>query len=227
MADTLPFDPRASEQRFQLLINAVTDYAIYMLEPTGHIVTWNSGARRFKGYEAEEIIGRHFSAFFTDEDRAAELPARILRTAAEEGRFESEGWRVRKDGTRFWAQVVVDPIHADDGALIGFAKVTRDVTERREAERSLYESEQRFRMLVQGVRDYAIYMLDPDGTVSNWNAGAESLNQWDIQVNRLWSSRLCSIDTVQLIDQGSHSYSGTVFLGEFVPYQRVRTSDAR
>jgi PAS domain S-box-containing protein len=172
MADDLPFDPRASEQRFQLLINAVTDYAIYMLEPTGHVLTWNSGARRFKGYEAEEIIGRHFSAFFTDEDKAAELPARILRTAAEDGRFESEGWRVRKDGSRFWAQVVVDPIFGEDGALIGFAKVIRDITERRQAERALYESEQRFSMLVQGVRDCAIYMLDPEGRVSNWNAGA-------------------------------------------------------
>jgi PAS domain S-box-containing protein len=175
MADQPQFDPALAERRFQLLINAVTDYAIYMLEPTGHIVTWNSGARRFKGYEAEEIIGRHFSAFFTDEDKQAGLPARILRTAAEEGRFESEGWRVRKDGSRFWAQVVVDPIYADDGALIGFAKITRDITERCAAERALYESEQMFRMLVQGVRDYAIYMLDTDGRVSNWNAGAQQI----------------------------------------------------
>src|SRR3954468_12346747 len=110
MADQLQLDTDVSEQRFRLLINAVTDYAIYMLEPSGHIATWNPGARRFKGYEAEEIIGRHFSAFFTEEDKAAGLPARILRTAAEEGRFEAEGWRVRKDGTRLWAQVVVDPI---------------------------------------------------------------------------------------------------------------------
>ena len=175
MADQPQFDAHVSEQRFQLLINAVTDYAIYMLEPTGHVATWNSGAKRFKGYEAPEIIGRHFSAFFTDEDREAGLPAHILRTAREEGRFESEGWRVRKDGSRFWAQVVVDPILGDDGALIGFAKITRDVTERREAERALFESEQRFRMLVQGVHDYAIYMLDPEGRVANWNAGAEQI----------------------------------------------------
>jgi len=175
MADQPGFDAQTSEQRFQLLVNAVTDYAIYMLEPTGHIVTWNSGARRFKGYEAEEIIGRHFSAFFTDEDKEAGLPARILRTAAEEGRFESEGWRVRKDGTRFWAQIVVDPILGDDGALLGFAKITRDITERRSAERALYESEQRFSMLVQGLRDYAIYMLDAQGRVSNWNAGAREI----------------------------------------------------
>ena len=175
MADQPHFDKHLAEHRFQLLVNAVTDYAIYMIEPTGHIATWNAGARRFKGYEASEIIGRHFSTFFTDEDKATDLPGRILSTAAEQGRFESEGWRVRKDGTRFWAQVVVDPIRAEDGTLLGFAKITRDITERREAERRLFESEQRFRTLVQGVRDYAIYMLEPDGTVSNWNAGAEAI----------------------------------------------------
>jgi PAS domain S-box-containing protein len=175
MADQPHFNTHVAEQRFQLLVNAVTDYAIYMLEPSGHIATWNAGARRFKGYEAGEIIGTHFSAFFTEEDKAADLPGQILRTATDEGRFESEGWRVRKDGTRFWAQVVVDPIRAEDGTLLGFAKITRDITERREAQRALHESEQRFRMLVEGVRDYAIYMLDPDGTVSNWNAGAEAI----------------------------------------------------
>src|SRR4051812_18562605 len=175
MADQPHFDAHATEKRFQLLVNAVTDYAIYMLEPSGHIATWNAGARRFKGYEAGEIIGRHFSAFFTDEDKASDLPGRILRAAAERGRFETEGWRVRKDGTRFWAQVVVDPIRAEDGILLGFAKITRDITEKRAAQQALHESEQRFRMLVQGVRDYAIYMLAPDGTVSNWNAGAESI----------------------------------------------------
>ncbi|HEV2817081.1 MAG TPA: PAS domain S-box protein [Allosphingosinicella sp.] len=175
MADQLEFNRHVAEQRFQLLINAVTDFAIYMLEPTGHIATWNPGARRFKGYEAEEVIGRHFSTFFTEEDKAADLPGRILRTAAEEGRFESEGWRVRKDGTRFWAQVVVDPIRGEDGTLLGFAKITRDISERHARERALYESEQRFRMLVQGVRDIAIYMLDPDGRVSNWNPGAEAI----------------------------------------------------
>ena len=175
MADEPRLDSQVAEQRFQLLVNAVTDYAIYMLEPTGHIATWNAGARRFKGYEAEEIIGSHFSAFFTPEDKAADLPGHILRTAAEEGRFESEGWRVRKDGSRFWAQVVVDPIRGEDGTLLGFAKITRDITQRREAQRALHDSEQRFSILVQGVRDYAIYMLNPDGIISNWNAGAEAI----------------------------------------------------
>ena len=163
------------EQRLRLLVNAVTDYAIYMLDPEGRISTWNPGAQRFKGYTADEIIGEHFSRFFTDEDRASGFPARALRIAAREGRFEAEGWRVRKDGTRFWAHVVLDPIRADDGTLLGFAKITRDVTERREQEKKLFESEQRFRMLVQGVRDYAIYMLDQDGRITNWNAGAEAI----------------------------------------------------
>src|SRR5689334_4674694 len=147
MAGKLPIDSKASDQRFELLVQAVTDYAIYMIEPTGHIATWNAGARRFKGYEAAEIIGRHFSTFFTEEDKARDLPGHILRTAAEQGRFESEGWRVRKDGSRFWAQVVVDAIRAEDGTLLGYAKITRDITDRRDAQRALFESEQRFRML--------------------------------------------------------------------------------
>ncbi|MBU3079194.1 hybrid sensor histidine kinase/response regulator [Sphingomonas quercus] len=165
----------SEEQRFQLLVNAVTDYAIYMLDVGGHVATWNPGARRFKGYEAGEIIGAHFSRFFTDEDRAAGKPAHILRTAAEQGRYEGEGRRVRKDGSEIWVHVVVDPIRTEDGRLLGFAKITRDITERHEAERELFASEQRFRLLIQGVRDYAIYMLDPDGRITNWNAGAEAI----------------------------------------------------
>ena len=161
------------EQRFQLLVNAVIDYAIYMLDPDGRIATWNPGAERFKGYKADEIIGEHFSRFFSDEDREADLPGRALRIAAREGRFEAEGWRIRKDGTRFWAHAVLDQIRAPDGTLLGFAKITRDITDKREQEKALFESEQRFRMLVEGVRDYAIYMLDSDGRITNWNSGAE------------------------------------------------------
>jgi PAS domain S-box-containing protein len=163
------------ERRLQLLVNAVTDYAIYMLDAEGRIVTWNPGAERFKGYAREEIVGEHFSRFFTEEDRSSGYPSRTLKTAAEEGRFEAEGWRVRKDGSRFWAHVIIDPIRTDEDGLIGFAKITRDITAKRERERALYESEQRFRMLVQGVRDYAIYMLDQDGRVSNWNTGAQGI----------------------------------------------------
>ena len=175
MPDSRQIDSDAVDERFQLLVNSVTDYALYMLDRDGRVATWNPGAQRFKGYEAEEIIGQHFSKFFTDEDRAAGLPAEILRTAATEGKFESEGWRVRKDGQRFWASVVVDPIIDRSGALIGFAKITRDISDKKAAERALAASEQRFRMLVQGVRDYAIYMLDPDGVVTNWNTGAAAI----------------------------------------------------
>ncbi|HTU10794.1 MAG TPA: PAS domain S-box protein [Allosphingosinicella sp.] len=128
------------DQRFQLLINAVTDYAIYMLEPDGTIASWNPGARRFKGYEAEEIVGRNFSCFFTEEDRAAGLPQQALAAAAREGRFEAEGVRLRKDGSRFWVNAVIDPIRAEDGALLGFAKITRDITERRAAQEQLEEA---------------------------------------------------------------------------------------
>ena len=121
----------SEEERFRLLVNSVTDYAIYMLDGQGRVTTWNPGAERFKGYAAEEIIGQHFSRFFTPEDVAAGLPARALQTAAEEGRFEAEGWRLRKDGTRFWVNAVIDAIKAPDGKLLGFAKVTRDLTERK------------------------------------------------------------------------------------------------
>jgi len=165
--------PEGSGNRFELLVQNVTDYAIYMLSETGIVASWNAGARRFKGYDAEEIIGQHFSRFYTAEDQAAGLPARALETAEHAGRFEAEGWRVRKDGSRFWAHVVIDPIREPGGRLIGFAKVTRDLTERRAAEEELRRSEERFRLLVQGVTDYAIYMLDPVGTITSWNPGAE------------------------------------------------------
>jgi PAS domain S-box-containing protein len=165
----------SQEGRFQLLVGAVTDYAIYMLDPTGIVSSWNPGAQRFKGYTESEILGQHFSRFYTDEDKATELPRRALETAAREGKFEAEGWRLRKDGTRFWAHVVIDPIRDPKGNLLGFAKITRDLTERRQTELALRESEERFRLLVQGVTDYAIYMLDPQGHVTNWNAGAQRI----------------------------------------------------
>src|SRR5690349_3183692 len=158
----------------ELLIRSVVDYAIFMLDPEGRVVSWNPGAERIKGYTAEEIRGEHFSRFYTEEDRAAGIPWNALKTAAETGRFTTEGWRLRKDGTRFWAMVVIDPIR-QDGQLIGFAKVTRDMTEQRAAQLAALESERRFRLLIQGVTDYAIFMLDPDGHVANWNAGAERI----------------------------------------------------
>ncbi|MFC7499572.1 PAS domain S-box protein [Enterovirga sp. GCM10030262] len=159
--------------RFELLVQSITDYAIYMLDPQGRVTSWNAGAERFKGYAADEIIGQHFSRFYTPEEREQGIPRIALATAERDGRFEAQGWRVRKDGSRFWADVVIDPIRDPAGKLVGFAKITRDLSERRAAEATLRQSEERFRLLVQSVTDYAIYMLDPEGRVSSWNAGAE------------------------------------------------------
>jgi PAS domain S-box-containing protein len=163
------------DRRYRTLVDAIADYAIYMLDPSGNITSWNSGAQRFKGYQRAEILGHHFSCFYTEADRRNDLPGRALRTAAAEGRFETEGWRVRKDGSQFWANVVIDRIGAPDGELIGFAKITRDLTERRAAEEALRHSEEQFRLLVRSVTDYAIYMLNPSGMVTNWNLGAERI----------------------------------------------------
>ncbi|MDB5539202.1 MAG: sensor histidine kinase/response regulator hybrid protein [Devosia sp.] len=165
----------SEDGRSRLLLDAITDYAIYMLDIDGVVTSWNAGAQRFKGYSEAEILGHHFSRFYTDQDRAAGLPDYALRTARTEGRFENEGWRVRKDGTHFWAHVVIDAVRDPVGNVIGYAKVTRDLTERRKAEQALIQSEEQFRRLVQGVTDYAIYMLQPDGRVANWNVGAERI----------------------------------------------------
>ena len=162
-------------RRLQLLIDAVVDYAIYMIDLDGRVLSWNSGAARMKGYSAAEIIGRNFVEFYTAEDRASGLPQKTLATARETGRFHGEGWRVRKDGSRFWALVVLDTIRDEGGELLGFAKVTRDVTERQQAHQTLLESERRYRRLVEAVVDYAIYQLDPDGFVSTWNTGAQRI----------------------------------------------------
>jgi PAS domain S-box-containing protein len=165
----------SNEGRYRLLVDAITDYAIYMLDTEGRISSWNAGAQRFKGYTESEILGEHFSRFYTPEDLAAGVPTRALATAEAEGRFEAEGWRVRKDGGRFWAHVIIDAIRDQHGQLLGFAKITRDLSERKVAEEVLRRSQEQFRLLVQGVTDYAIYMLDPNGNVASWNAGAERI----------------------------------------------------
>jgi PAS domain S-box-containing protein len=139
MSETL-----TSQSLADLLVQNVTDYAIYMLDPTGIVSSWNAGAARFKGYRADEIIGEHFSRFYTDEDRATGLPARALQIALAEGRFEAEGWRVRKDGSQFWANVVIDPVHDESGRHVGYAKVTRDLTERKLAAEALEHSREQF-----------------------------------------------------------------------------------
>jgi PAS domain S-box-containing protein len=166
---------RQSEERFRLLVASIRDYAIFMLDPAGHVLTWNAGAERFKGYHAEEIIGQHFSRFYPPEALARGLPAHELEIASTSGTYEDEGWRVRKDGSLFWANVVITAVRNAQGELLGFAKVTRDLTQRRAHEEELRRSEDRFRLLVEGVREYAIFMLDANGIVASWNAGAQRI----------------------------------------------------
>ena len=169
--------PTAAQHRdlFRLLVEAVRDYAIFALDPDGYILTWNSGAERIKGYAATEVIGRHFSMFYPPEAIASKHPQYEIEVATREGRFEEEGWRVRKDGTQFWANVILTAIRDESGRLIGFSKVTRDLTLPREAMEDLRQSEERLRLLIQSVRDYAIFMLDPTGIVVSWNEGAERI----------------------------------------------------
>ena len=126
---------------FRLLVQSIVDYAIYMLDPKGFVTSWNAGAERIKGFQTEEIIGKHFSAFYTEEDRKSDMPRKVLETARCEGKYSGEGWRVRKDGSRFWASVVIDRINDEKGKLVGFAKITRDMTEQREAQQALLEAE--------------------------------------------------------------------------------------
>jgi PAS domain S-box-containing protein len=164
-----------SEERFRLLVHSVKDYAIFLLDREGRIASWNEGARLIKGYNPDEIIGRHFSVFYPSKAVESGFPQYELKVASETGRFEDEGWRIRKDGSRFWANVVITALRAENGELVGFAKVTRDLTERRKAENRLRESEERFRLLVQSVKDYAIFMLDVEGRVASWNEGAERI----------------------------------------------------
>jgi PAS domain S-box-containing protein len=169
-----------TERNFRLLVQGITDYAIYMLDPNGIVSNWNAGAERIKGYTAAEIVGQHFSVFYTPEDLANGLPALALETARKEQRFSAEGWRVRKGGARFFASIVIDPIY-EEGKLVGFAKVIRDITERKDALTELNRSESQFKTLVGGVTDYALYMLDPLGVVSNWNAGGERIKGYSAE----------------------------------------------
>ena len=165
----------AEDGHYRRLVESITGYSIYMLDRDGVVISWNPGAQRFKGYLPNEVIGTHFSRFYTDQDREDGLPERALHLAATAGKFEAEGWRVRKDGGMFWAHVVIDPVRGSDGELIGFAKITRDLSERIEADTTLKRSEEQFRLLVQSVTDYAIYMLDRDGRVTSWNPGAQRI----------------------------------------------------
>ncbi|HET7866686.1 MAG TPA: PAS domain-containing sensor histidine kinase [Burkholderiaceae bacterium] len=160
---------------YRQLVDTIHDYAIFFLTPEGHIASWSPGAQRIKGYRAEEIIGEHFSIFYTPEALAQGWPAEELRRSAAEGRLEDEGWRLRKDGTRFWANVIITPLRGPSGQLLGYFKITRDLTEKREQEERLRESEQNLRLLVEGVQDHAMYLLDAGGHIRTWNSGAEKL----------------------------------------------------
>ena len=160
---------------YRLLVDSVLDYAIFLMDPQGYVLSWNSGAERIKGYKAEEIVGRHFTTFYTAEDLALGKPAHELKVAAEVGRFEDEGWRLRKNGTRFWANVIVTALRSPNGDLMGFSKLSRDLTERRSAEEALRRSEEQLRLLVESVKDYGFFMLDTTGVIVSWNPGAERI----------------------------------------------------
>jgi len=173
-----PRKPQAGdigEERFRLLVESVQDYAIFMLDPDGMVRSWNAGAQRLKGYSADEIIGKSMEVFYPGDAIARGWPAEALRRAAAQGRIEDEGWRVRKDGQRFWASVVITALRDDSGKLQGFAKVTRDLSERRQHEEALRQSEAQLRVLIDAVEDCAIFMLSPAGEVLTWNSGAERI----------------------------------------------------
>jgi PAS domain S-box-containing protein len=171
--ETAPLKGVRDDARFRLLVESVKDYAIFLLDPDGRIQTWTAGAELIKGYRADEIVGQHISVFYTPEDRLAGKPQTLLGAAARLGRVEDESWRVRKDGSRFWADVVITALRDGAGGLTGFAKVTRDLSARKRAEEDLRRSEQRVRLIVDSIKDYAICVLDPRGLVSSWNSGAE------------------------------------------------------
>jgi PAS domain S-box-containing protein len=166
---------REVEKHFAQLVEGVEEHAIFLLDSTGRVMTWNAGARRIKGYAPDEIIGQHFSKFYTKEAVDSGWPDEELRRAGKAGRFEDEGWRIRKDGSRFWANVVITTLRTDSGDVRGFLKITRDLTERKQAEETLRLSEQRLALMIESVQDYAIFLLDPEGKIVSWNSGAQRI----------------------------------------------------
>lgn len=166
---------KVADETFELLVASVKDYGIFLIDPQGNILSWNAGAEKIKGYTAEEAIGKNFSMFYTEADIARKHPQNELKLALEKGKYEEEGWRVRKNGTKFWANVVITPLKDKTGKHVGFAKVTRDLTERKEAEEKLIRSEERLRKMFEGIKDYAMIMLDTEGNVTSWNEGARRI----------------------------------------------------
>lgn len=170
---------KMSDIKFRMLVDSVKDYAIFFLDQSGHIQSWNAGAERINGYKSTEIIGKHFSTFYTPSDLNRNHPEFELKMALENGRYEEEGWRVRKDGTTFWANIILNPLFDSDGSHLGFSKVTRDLTERKRSEERLRESERRARLMFEGVKDYAMIMLDVNGCITSWNEGARRIKGYE------------------------------------------------
>src|SRR5690242_7733024 len=187
--DNLSVPPKESQQRtppmpweaepYRRLVESIRDYAIFLLDSDGHVLTWNEGGRQITGYADEQIIGKHFSIFYPQAAIDKSWPQHELETARRLGRFEDEGWRIRSDGGQFWANVVITAVRDEEGRLLGFSKVVRDLTERRQSEERMRVSEERFRLLVSGVQDYAIFLLDPDGHVVSWNEGARRIKGYE------------------------------------------------
>src|SRR5690554_4071429 len=177
---------QASAAHYNFLLESIKDHAIFMLDPNGFIATWNAGAENIKGYTREEVVNKHFSIFYTKEDKERNYPADILESVKSDGKFEEQGWRVRKDGSQFWASVSIFAVYADDKKLIGFSKVTRDLSERKNLEdhlnimnQELKESEERARLLISGVKDYAIFLVSPEGNIASWNNGAKEIKGYE------------------------------------------------
>lgn len=172
---------KEQEQRYRLMVEGVKDYGIFLLDPKGYIVTWNDGAKKIKGFNSDEIIGKHFSTFYTHDDLISGKPERELEIAIKTGKYEEEGWRVRKNGSVFWANIVITPLYNEVNEFIGFSKVTRDLSARRQEEEQLRQSEERYRLLVGQVKEYGIFMLDEKGRIISWNEGAKRMKGYSAE----------------------------------------------